>query len=127
MRSWRSWSLVSRAVYMSSMLPIRSFTFIEAGASLVGQRAALPVGAGPRGARPARLRVVGAGPVSGGSAAAGPAWRLVFVAGGAVSGGRSGSAPHGVMERPCASPSEPGSRSCALVHGGCQRRVSASS
>src|SRR3989442_8541481 len=49
---------------MSSMLPTLSFTFIEAGASLVGQRAALPVGAGawPRCAGTVRVRRARAGP-----------------------------------------------------------------
>ena len=87
---------------MSSMLPIRSFTFIEAGASLVGQRAALPVGAGawPRGRRPVRVRRARAGPdaVAPGSScrAEGPerepgvSCTLVCVAGGAVSRGMSG-------------------------------------
>ena len=74
---------------MSSMLPIRSFTFIEAGASLVGQRAALPVGAGawPRGRRPVRVRRARAGPDA---VAPGSACTLVCVAGGAVSRGMSG-------------------------------------
>src|SRR5256885_4153425 len=89
MRSCRSRSLVSRAVYMSSMLPTLSFTFIEAGASLVCQLAGLPVGAEawPRGVRTVRVRVARAGPDA---VAPEASCRLVFVAGGAVSGGMSG-------------------------------------
>src|SRR3989442_13042004 len=87
---------------MSSMLPIRSFTFIEAGASLVGQRAALPVGTGawPRCARPVRVRRARAGPdaVAPGSScrAEGPerepgvSCTLVCVAGGGGFGGVGG-------------------------------------
>lgn len=75
---------------MSSMLPIRGFAFIEAGASLVGQRAALPVGAGawPRGGRPVRVRRARAGPDA---VAPGSSCTLVFVADGVVPRGMSGA------------------------------------
>src|ERR1700745_2655459 len=41
MRSCRSRALVSRAVYINCMVPILSCTFMLAGASLVGQVAAV--------------------------------------------------------------------------------------
>ena len=82
--------MVSRAVYMTSMVATLSFTFIEAGASLVGQLAGLPVGAGAwrRGVRTVRVRRARGGPEA---VAPGASGRLVVVAGGAVSGGRSGA------------------------------------
>src|SRR5262245_49685926 len=90
MRSCKSRSLVSRAVYMTSMVPTLSFTFMLAGASLVAQLAGLPVRAGTwrRGVRAVRVRRVRAGPEA---VAPGASGRLVVVAGGAVSGGKSGA------------------------------------
>ena len=76
---------------MNSMVPTLSFTFMEAGASLVGQQAGFPVGAGVwrRGVRTVRVRRARGGPEAVAPDASG---RLVVVAGGAVSGGRSGAA-----------------------------------
>ena len=64
MRSCRSRSLVSRAVYMSCMLPTLSWMFIEAGASLVGQLAVV----GAAGGRLVLSAGSGAGGLSGSSA-----------------------------------------------------------
>ena len=75
---------------MTSMVATLNFTFIEAGASLVGQLAGFPVvdGAWLRGVRTVRVRRARGGPEA---VAPGASGRLVLVAGEAVSGGKSGA------------------------------------
>ena len=73
-----------------SMVPILSFAFMLAGASLVGQLAGPPSGLGPGDAAYAPCACDGrAGPEAVAPDASG---RLALVAGGAVSGGSSGAA-----------------------------------